>query len=100
MWFRVPLLFILIIWGNLLMNQYSVTTQDLSAIWNYLPQVRPCNNSESIEEYHLVLYRFYEESNYHLSNIQLLSIVEDSVPALAIALTSHHSTRWVIFYFN
>ena len=58
-------------------------------------QVRPCNNSEEVESYQLVLYRFYEQSSYHLSDIQLLSIVEDSVPAMAIALTSHHSTRWV-----
>merc|ERR1719483_1775135 len=56
-------------------------------------QVRPCNNSEEVESYQLVLYRFYEQSSYHLSDIQLLSIVEDSVPAMAIALTSHHSTR-------
>jgi len=56
-------------------------------------QVRPCNNSDEIESYHLVLYRFYEQSSFHLSDIQLLSIVEDSVPAMAIALTSHHSTR-------
>ena len=27
-------------------------------------------------------------------NIQILSIVEDTVPAMSIALTSHHSTRW------
>ena len=44
----------------------------------------------------MVLYRFCEQSNFHLSDIQLVSIVEDSVPAMAIALTSHHSTRWVI----
>ena len=37
--------------------------------------------------------RFCDQNNFHLSDIQLLSIVEDSVPAMAIALTSHHSTR-------
>lgn len=56
-------------------------------------EVRPYNNRDTVEEYRMVLYRFCEQDNFHLSDIQLLSIVEDSVPAMAIALTSHHSTR-------
>jgi len=56
-------------------------------------EVRPYNNSDLVEEYHMVLYRFCEQGSFHLSDIQLLSIVEDSTPAMAIALTSHHSTR-------
>ena len=74
--------------------------------------MRPYNNRDTIEEYRMVLYRyavqystvqyltlhylirFCEQSSFHLSDIQLLSIVEDSVPAMAIALTSHHSTRY------
>jgi len=56
-------------------------------------EVRPYNNKDTIEEYRMVLYRFCDQNNFHLSDIQLLSIVEDSVPAMAIALTSHHSTR-------
>ena len=57
-------------------------------------KVRPYNNRDTVEEYRMVLYRFCEQDNFHLSDIQLLSIVEDSVPAMAIALTSHHSTRY------
>ena len=78
-------------------NCHSTSAIDILLILLILVhyQVQPCNNSEEVETYQLVLYRFYEQSSYHLSDIQLLSIVEDSVPAMAIALTSHHSTRWV-----
>ena len=44
----------------------------------------------------LMFVRFCEQSNFHLSDIQLLSIMEDSVPSMAIALTSHHSTRYTL----
>ena len=62
----------------------------------FVIKVRPYNNRDTVEEYRMVLYRFCEQDNFHLSDIQLLSIVEDSVPAMAIALTSHHSTRYYI----
>jgi len=55
-------------------------------------EVRPHDDKEA-EEYKMVLYRFAERCSFHLSDIQILSIVEDTVPAMSIALTSHHSTR-------
>lgn len=55
-------------------------------------EVRPFDDKEA-EEYKMVLYRFAERCSFHLSDIQILSIVEDTVPAMSIALTSHHSTR-------
>ncbi|XP_023344527.1 uncharacterized protein LOC111713814 isoform X3 [Eurytemora carolleeae] len=58
-------------------------------------EVRPSENKNA-EEYRMVLYRFAEKCSFNMNNIQILSIVEKQVPALSIALTSHHSTRLLI----
>jgi len=55
-------------------------------------EVKP-HDKKTAEEYKMVLYRFAERCSFHLSDIQILSIVEEAVPAMSIALTSHHSTR-------
>jgi hypothetical protein len=38
--------------------------------------------------------RFAEKRSFNMNDIQILSIVEQAVPTMSIALTSHHCTRW------
>ena len=79
------------------------------------PQVRPYNNRDTIEEYRMVLYRypskffheittsniildrFCDRNNFHLSDIQLLSIVEDRWQYWPIR--GHISLYWPITAF-
>jgi len=58
-------------------------------------EVRPYER-KAAEEYRMVLYRFAEKGSFNMNDVQVLSIVEEQVPALSIALTSHHSTRLLI----
>lgn len=58
-------------------------------------EVRPFDK-KTAEEYRMLLYRFAEKRSFNMNDIQILSIVEQAVPTMSIALTSHHCTRLLI----